>query len=247
LFCQPGKEGAHEKGCVGSPAGAGCRCAANDCAGRRGYWPIASAVNGSIVLVVPPISRRALGRSRCSRVKRSDLSRPERVDTDESEPTTSRAGSCAAARPDQLQCFGGGAGVGCGLVRLDDTDAVGGVGEHQPLGLEGAEQVPQSAGVIGLMFATVEPSGHVVAGDLPQSAVVDGDLGQERSDAGQPGEGGAPRTSPPPRGAPSRSTSIQTCGLGRPATPARAPVEATKAVGGERRSHAAVVRSGAGC
>jgi hypothetical protein len=60
------------------------------------------------------------------------------------------------------------------------------------------------------MFATVEPSGHVVAGDLPQSAVVDGDLGQERSDAGQPGEGGAPRTSPPPRGA-SRSTSIQTC------------------------------------
>jgi hypothetical protein len=44
-------------------------------------------------------------------------------------------------------------------------------------GLEGAEQVPQSAGVIGLMFATVEPSGHVVAGDLPQSAVVDGDLG----------------------------------------------------------------------
>ena len=37
------------------------------------------------------------------------------------------------------------------------------------------------------MFAPVEPSGHVVAGDMPQSAVVDGDLGQERSDAGQPG------------------------------------------------------------
>jgi hypothetical protein len=69
------------------------------------------------------------------------------------------------------------------------------------------------------MFAAVEPPGHVVAGDLPQSAVVDGDLGQERSDAGQPGEGGAPRTSPPPRGAPSRSTSIQTCRPGRPATP----------------------------
>jgi hypothetical protein len=51
------------------------------------------------------------------------------------------------------------------------------------------------------VFAAVEPPGHVVAGDLPQSAVVDGDLGQERADAGQPGEGGAPRTSPTPRGA----------------------------------------------
>ena len=52
--------------------------------------------------------------------------------------------------------------VGCGLVRLDDTDAVGGVGEHQPLGLQGAEQVPQGPGVICLVFAPVEPPGHVV-------------------------------------------------------------------------------------
>jgi len=95
---------------------------------------------------------------------------------------------------------------------LDDTDAVGGVGEHQPLGLEGAEQVPQSAGDIGLMFATVEPSGHVVAGDLPQSAVVDGDLGQERSDAAASRAKVVRRgRAPAAAGCPSRSTSIQTC------------------------------------
>ena len=117
--------------------------------------------------MVPPISRRALGRSRCSRVKRSDpveaRARGHRRERARS------AGRGPAPRPDRsVAVFRGGEPVGCGLVRLDDTDAVGGVGEHQPLGLEGAEQVPQSAGVIGLMFATVEPSGHVVAGDLPQ-------------------------------------------------------------------------------
>ena len=37
-----------------------------------------------------------------------------------------------------------------------------GFGEHQPLGLQGAEQVPQGAGVICLVFAPVEPPGHVV-------------------------------------------------------------------------------------
>jgi hypothetical protein len=97
------------------------------------------------------------------------------------------------------------------------------------------------------MFATVEPSGHVVAGDLPQSAVVDDDLGQERSDAGQPGRRWCAEDEPAAAGCPSRSTSIQTCRPERPATPARAPVEATKAVGGERRSHAAVVKIGSGC
>ena len=67
-------------------------------------------------------------------------------------------------------------------------------------------------------------------GDLPQSAVVDGDLGQERVGCRPAGRKvGAPRASPPPLGAPSRSTSIQTCRPERPATPARAPVEATKA------------------
>jgi hypothetical protein len=112
-------------------------------------------------------------------------------------------------------------------------------------GLEGAEQVPQSAGVIGLMFATVEPSGHVVAGDLPQSAVVDGDLGPGTVGCRPAGRRWCAEDEPAAAGCPSRSTSIQTCRPERPATPARAPVEATKAVGGERRSHAAVVRSGA--
>src|SRR5664279_461212 len=50
---------------------------------------------------------------------------------------------------------------------------------------------------------------------------------------------------PPPRGAPHAARRSRPAGPERPATPARAPDEATKAVGGERRSHAAVVRSGA--
>jgi hypothetical protein len=52
------------------------------------------------------------------------LSRPERVDTDESEHDQ-QGGVLRHGPTDQLQCFGGEP-VGCGLVRLDDTDAVGG-------------------------------------------------------------------------------------------------------------------------
>jgi hypothetical protein len=170
------------------------------------------------------------------------------VDTDESEPTTKQGGVLRRGpRPDQLQCFGGEPGLGVVWFGLTTRTRSVGLVNTSRSDLRVRNRSRRAAGVVGLMFATVEPSGHVVAGDLPQSAVVDGDLGQERSDAGQPGEGGAPRTSPPPRGAPHAARRSRPAVPGRPATPARAPVEATKAVGGERRSHAAVVRSGAGC
>jgi len=64
--------------------------------------------------------------------QQSDLSRPERVDTDKSEHDP-QGGVLRRGPTGQLQRFGGEP-VGCGLVRLDDTDAVGGVGEDQPLG-----------------------------------------------------------------------------------------------------------------
>ena len=113
-------------------------------------------------------------------------------------------------RTDQLQCFGG---EPVGVVWFGLTTRTRSVGSWTPAApdLSLRNRSRRAAGVIGLMFAPVEPSGHVVAGDMPQSAVVDGDLGQERSDAGQPGRwtstgGSRPASRPcragrPPRGA----------------------------------------------